>query len=137
MDDLISKLSEIRSEYNCFDENEEPYYRALSEAIKFLSRRADGDTVSKKLAIDALEKWESESVWDDWLYEHRNEPGCEPPSLIVKQLPSAEPEMVKCKQCRHVYYDKEFDNYWCDRMSDPFKVEADGYCKWGKRHGQK
>ena len=78
MDDLISKLSEIRSEYNCFDENEEPYYRALSEAIKFLSG------------------------------------------------------MVKCKQCKHVYYDKEFDNYWCDRMSDPFKVEADGYCKWGK-----
>lgn len=78
MSDLISKLSEIRSEYNCFDETEEPYYRALSEAIKYLSR------------------------------------------------------MVKCKQCKYVYYDKEFDNYWCDRMADPFKVEADGYCKWGK-----
>lgn len=50
----------------------------------------------------------------------------------INALPSAEPEIVKCKECRHVYYDKEFDNYWCDRMSDPFKVEADGYCKWGK-----
>ena len=37
MDDLINRLSEIRSEYNCFDENEESYYRALSEAIKILS----------------------------------------------------------------------------------------------------
>ena len=37
MDDLISKLSEIRSKYNCLDEAEEPYYRALSEAIKKLS----------------------------------------------------------------------------------------------------
>lgn len=39
MDDLISRLSEIRSRYNCFDEAEEPYYRALSEAIKMLSER--------------------------------------------------------------------------------------------------
>ena len=45
-------------------------------------------------------------------------------------MPSAQPEMVKCKKCRYVYYDEEFGNYWCDRMSDPFRVEADG--KWGK-----
>ena len=38
MDDLISKLSEIRSEYNCFDEDEEQQYRALSETIKILSQ---------------------------------------------------------------------------------------------------
>lgn len=37
MDDLISRLSEIRSNYNCFDEAEEPHYRALSEAIKALN----------------------------------------------------------------------------------------------------
>lgn len=53
-DDLISRLSEIRSEYNCFDENEEPYYRVLSEVIKILSQRADGDTISRQTAIDAL-----------------------------------------------------------------------------------
>lgn len=47
-------------------------------------------------------------------------------------LPSAQPEMVKCKKCRYVYYDEEFGNYWCNRMSDSFKVEADGYCKWGE-----
>lgn len=50
----------------------------------------------------------------------------------IEELPSAQPEKVKCKKCRYVYYDKEFDNYWCNRMSDPFKVEEEGYCKWGK-----
>lgn len=34
MADTISILSEIRSNYNCMKESEEPYYRALSEAIK-------------------------------------------------------------------------------------------------------
>lgn len=55
MGDLISRLSEIRSEYNCFDENEEPYYRALSEAIKILSRRSDKDTISRRAAIDFID----------------------------------------------------------------------------------
>ena len=41
MDDLISRLSEMRSDYNCFDENEEPYYRALSEAIQLASAQPD------------------------------------------------------------------------------------------------
>lgn len=37
MDDLISRLSELRSTFNCFDENERDAYRTLSEAIKVLS----------------------------------------------------------------------------------------------------
>ena len=56
MDDLISKLSEIRSEYNCFSADEEPYYRALSEAIRILSQRVDGNTISRQAAIDAIAK---------------------------------------------------------------------------------
>ena len=50
----------------------------------------------------------------------------------VKALPSAKPEKVKCEKCRYVYYDKEFGNYWCNRMHGAFMVEKDGYCKWGK-----
>ena len=58
MDDLISRLSEIRSKYNCFDESEEPYYRALSEAIKLLSRQADDDLVSREAVKKWLERWD-------------------------------------------------------------------------------
>lgn len=34
--EAIETLSEIRCQYNCFDEREEPYYKALSMAIKAL-----------------------------------------------------------------------------------------------------
>lgn len=37
----IERLSELRSNYNCFDEKEEPYYRALSDAIQALREEAD------------------------------------------------------------------------------------------------
>ena len=35
-EETISILSDIRSNYNCFNENEEPKYRALSKAIEAL-----------------------------------------------------------------------------------------------------
>lgn len=35
--DLISRLSELRCQYNCFDESERDAYHTLSEAIKALS----------------------------------------------------------------------------------------------------
>ena len=41
MNDLISKLSEIRSDYNCFNQDEEPYYRALSQVIRILSSECE------------------------------------------------------------------------------------------------
>ena len=46
MDDLISRLSEMRSDYNCFDETEEPYYRALSEAIRLASAQPEPQWIS-------------------------------------------------------------------------------------------
>ena len=33
-DEVIETLSDLRSQYNCFDEKEEPYYMALCIAIK-------------------------------------------------------------------------------------------------------
>lgn len=75
MDDLISILSEIRSQYNCFDPKEEPYYRALSEAIGLISAQKTQlseedatkgttfDYISRQAAIDAME--ESKTIYHD------------------------------------------------------------------------
>ena len=90
MDDLIRKLSEIRSEYNCFNQDEEPYYRALSEAISILSRRADGDTIYRQAAIDALE--EPCKVPDTWTDEYAvgERAQWEKDVKALNSLPSAE-----------------------------------------------
>lgn len=80
------------------------------------------DAVSRKAVLDINTQYHGQmpnelnhQIWKD-----------------IKALPSAQPEKVKCKKCRYVYYDKEFGNYWCNRMYDSFMVEEDGYCKWGK-----
>lgn len=36
----IEHLSDLRERFNCFDEKEEPYYRALSNAIEELRKKA-------------------------------------------------------------------------------------------------
>ena len=61
MQDLISRLSEIRSNYNCMDENEEPYYRALSEAIQLVSAGTDLSAYSDKLWRAAYERGKKEA----------------------------------------------------------------------------
>ena len=59
MNDLISKLSEIRSNYNCFDETEEPYYRALSEAIRLASAQPEPLTdKEQRIFLAAMEREE-------------------------------------------------------------------------------
>lgn len=42
MSDLISRLSEIRSHYNCFNEKERKVYHTLSEAIEALKEQKTG-----------------------------------------------------------------------------------------------
>lgn len=41
--EVISILSEIRSKYDCFNEKEQPYYHALSVAIKSLRLEESGN----------------------------------------------------------------------------------------------
>ena len=109
MDDLISKLSEIRSEYNCFDEDEEPYYLALSEAIKILSQCAtDGDTVSRQAAIDAIDcvDWYHQNKNGEMVHganskEHQAWYKSQDIYTAIEQLPSVQPERKKGHWIRH------------------------------------
>ena len=50
MSDLISRLSELRSQYSCFNESERGAYHTLSEAIEALQEQKTG----KWIAHDCL-----------------------------------------------------------------------------------
>lgn len=61
MDNLISRLSELRSQYSCFDENERGAYHTLSEAIKVLQEQKTGEWTEKHHAYS-----DEESVIEEW-----------------------------------------------------------------------
>ena len=67
------------------------------------------DTISRKRAIDALKKCYcggEDSCGEPWIYEeHALE--------AIKQLPSAEPEIIQCKDCKHwMPYEWMFSEIW-------------------------
>ena len=57
-DEVIETLSDLRAQYNCFDENENPYYRALCIAIKSVRI---AENMKKTIPV----KW-----IDEWLFYH-------------------------------------------------------------------
>jgi hypothetical protein len=75
----IELLSDLRAKYNCFDEKEEPYYRALSLAIASIKElmciKELDDCVSRQAVLDLVNS--------DWKYE-----GLEAP---INCLPSVTP----------------------------------------------
>lgn len=58
--EVISILSDMRSRYNCFDPEDEEYYRGLSEAIKALS--AQPEIIRCKDCKYSDENWRRVSV---------------------------------------------------------------------------
>ena len=41
-------------------------------------------------------------------------------------------KVVKCKNCRHRFYDKYNDCYMCDKHEYGESFEDDDYCSWGE-----
>lgn len=46
-------------------------------------------------------------------------------------------EYVLIVRCRDCMYSKEYEDggVWCERLTGAFRVDHDGFCKWGKKDG--
>lgn len=110
--DLISRLSDLRSQYNLFDENEQGAYHTLTEAIAVLNgvssaqlscnnlQQLATDCISRKDAIDAIE-----AVFpvDPMKSEYAQGIACGAAlsKTYIEHLPSAQPEIIRCEECMH------------------------------------
>ena len=55
--------------------------------------------------------------------------GTIPSEVITGELPSAQPEIIRCKDCKHVQEDKIFHQYWCNGE----EVKPDHFCGYAER----
>ena len=103
---------------------------AVEMAISALTAQADSkelsfthkalDTVSRQAAIDALDnEYRCTDKSDDW-------DGLKTAMLIIENLPPAQPEIVRCKECVNAD-----ENYHCDYMTT--WNYGDCFCSYGKR----
>ena len=92
------------------------------------------DLISREVAIDALMAWEEDSVWDDECLKHRGESGWVAPSDVIEQLPSAQPEIIRCKDCKDYQTDWETsypNRHYCATMDST--MPEDGFCSYAER----
>ena len=121
MNDLIEKLSNLRSQFNLFNENERDAYHTLSEAIKVLSEQPESceDAVNRKSVEDVLHGYFDGMLETDT---------CSPKDIygLIELLPSVTPKrktgkwieeqrgikvtLYKCSECgRTVMDDTGYD----------------------------
>jgi len=107
--DLICKLSELRSQYNCFDEHERDAYHSLSEAIKVLSERQEPceDAVSREDVFNAVRGEERGGYVDETV---------ECMLKVMSDLPPVTPKQKTGKWIRHPEWKADGEcGYECDQ----------------------
>ena len=140
---LIDKpMPETCEKCPCYDE-EFNYCNVLEKAVDkdiwwdSVRRRMDDcplretkaqmdNLISRQAAIDALMVWEEGSIWDEECLKHRGEPYLVAPSDVIADLPSAQPEIMRCKDCAKRKYCRT-STVWAVAPGD------DWYCADGKK----
>lgn len=124
MNDLIEKLSDLRSQFNCFNENEREAYSTLSEAIKVLSERPEPceDAISRQRLLNDLK--ELITAWKKYPIMEEQIKGVETTIEYVEMVPSLAP---KRKTGKWIEYDSDEDKYdviKCPCCKHTFTVDA-------------
>lgn len=87
--------------------------------------------ISLKAAIDALGRIGSLDTYADREYA----------TETFMNLPSAQPEIIRCKECKHFHYDMPYviqgvpvlGHEVCDFWGDGCKTSENGFCSFAER----
>jgi len=80
------------------------------------------DLISRQALLESIERISVKGnvLDDDWIYR------------FVQEFPSAEPEIIRCKDCKH--YKIGTDGlYYCYNHDDDILWQDDDYCSRGER----
>ena len=79
------------------------------------------DLISRQAAIDAVkEAYENDEMFDG--YEYR-----------LQELPSAQPEIVRCKDCKYAEYIDDVKTLWCTECGQGRTVAPNDFCSYAER----
>ena len=79
------------------------------------------DPISRQAAIDMIERMKPYQLNGDDCME------------IIANLPPAQPEIIRCKNCRYSEYDALYDDRYCHYGGKADIVPDEHYCGYAKR----
>jgi len=88
------------------------------------------DLISREQAIDAADRADYTGLAVEDVKKVTDEVVKE-----LKQLPSAEPEIIRCKDCVFKYFNEIEDDYFCGRFGMRILQQIDDncFCSWAER----
>lgn len=98
------------------------------KVLKAIDAQPTVEAISRQQAIDAL--GEKPLVWDDLSdFDLGKAAQWSDDVDAIKALPSAQPEIVKCRECKHMQKDEIFHQCWCNGR----EVKYDDFCSHAER----
>lgn len=52
---------------------------------------------------------------------------------LIEQLPSAQPEIIQCKDCKYADYMDDVKTFWCSEGGRGKTVAPDDFCSYAER----
>ena len=100
--------------------------------------RTMGDLISRQDAIDAVNAYLGLSAVSRTIQNMTSI------QEILENLPSVEPEIIRCRDCKYFHYEKPYIVYdipvlgheVCDKWGDGCKTSEDGFCFMAERRGE-
>jgi len=94
------------------------------------------DTIYRQAAIDVARKCSVKEVTPAYMLINKAEVMTE-----LMMLPSAQPEIIRCKDCEHFHYDMPYvihgipilGHEVCDFWGDGCKTNENGFCSYAER----
>ena len=89
------------------------------------------DLISRQAAIDAL--GEKPLAWTVGEYELGLQNQWQSDVDTLKDLPSAQPEIIRCKDCKYAEYIDDVKTFWCTECGQGRTVAPNDFCSYAER----
>ena len=108
----------------------------IGSALTEKGRAMSDDSINRRAAINALNSLQKFCLIDSNEYQHVVGVRLKYAIQKLEQLPSAQPEIIRCKDCVHCepwYGDKGLCLFWSETGVGVF---LNGFCNYGERKTQ-
>ena len=90
------------------------------------------DLISRQAAIDDFTKWKYQLA-DCFGEDYSGVSIVESAIKSLEEYPSAQPELIRCKDCKHYTPIKRTDRWWCRCEEGLWSSNEDDFCSYAER----
>lgn len=133
---LLRNLEDSLDSYCELNEEGKTAFRMAIEALNCSEFPNSSDTISRQAAIEIVDRYDKSHM----ILKGKPMLGAASIVIELEDLPSAQPEIIRCKDCKHFHYDMPYviqgipvlGHEVCDFWGDGCKTSENGFCSFAE-----